>query len=109
MVWVAVRERDERAVFILIGYLANLLPWVLVSRLTFAYHYFPSTVFLVLAIGYLFADLRRHDQCWPVSIGSFAGVTVLLFCIFYPVLAGVPRTAGYSRVFLKWFSDTWPF
>ena len=109
MVWVAVRERDERAVFILIGYLANLLPWVLVSRLTFAYHYFPSTVFLVLAIGYLFADLRRHDQCWPVSVGSFAGVTVLLFCIFYPVLAGVPRTAGYSRVFLKWFSDTWPF
>lgn len=36
MVWTAIRDRDERAIFILIGYLANLLPWVLVSRLTFA-------------------------------------------------------------------------
>ncbi len=109
MGWLAVRRKDERAAFIFIGYMANLLPWVLVSRLTFAYHYFPCTVFLVLAIGYVFADLRRYDSAWKASIGSFSAVAVGLFAVFYPVLAGIPRTAQYSRVFLKWFADTWPF
>ncbi len=107
--WIAVRERDEKAIFILIGYLANLLPWVLVTRLTWSYHYFPCTVFLVLAIGYLFADLRRRDEKWKAALGSFTGLAAALFAVFYPVLAGTPRSAGYSKIFLKWFTDTWPF
>ncbi len=107
--WCAVRDRDATAQFILIGYLANLLPWVLVSRLTFAYHYFPCTLFLALAIGYVFAELRRKDPRWRVSVGSFAALTVVLFAVFYPVLAGTPRTDAYSKIFLKWYVDTWPF
>lgn len=109
MVWLAVRDRDKRAIFILIGYLANLLPWVLVSRLTFAYHYFPCTVFLVLAIARIFEDLRRHDRQWRAAIGSFTTISVALFVMFYPVLSGVRRSAVYSNTFLKWFTDTWPF
>ncbi len=109
MGWLAVRERDERAAFILIGYLANLLPWVLVTRLTWSYHYFPCLVFLVLAISYIFADLRRRDARWGAALGSFTVLTVALFVVFYPVLAGVPRSETYSKLFLKWFADTWPF
>ena len=109
MVWLTIRDKDKTASFILIGYLANLLPWVLVSRLTFAYHYFPCTVFLVLAISYLFADLRRRDPHWRAALGSFTGVAVALFGVFYPVLSGLPRTEGYSKLLLKWFVDTWPF
>ena len=108
MVWVAVRDKDERAVFILVGYLANLMPWVLVSRLTFAYHYFPCLVFLVLAIGWLFADLCRRDRKWRLSVGGFTGVCVALFIMFYPVLSGVRASSAYTDV-LKWFADTWPF
>ena len=109
MVWLAIREKDNRAVFILLGYLANLLPWVAVNRLTFAYHYFPCTVFLILAIGYLLADLRRRDWKWPLSVGSFTAVGVGLFVLFYPVLSGVRVSADYTSTFLKWFADTWPF
>ena len=109
MVWLAVKDRDEKAVFILVGYFANLLPWVLISRLTFAYHYFPCTVFLVLAIARIFEDLRRRDVQWRYSIGSFTAVCVLLFAMFYPVLSGVKVSMMYTKYYLKWFSDTWPF
>ena len=109
MAWIAVRDRDERAIFILIGYLANLLPWVLVSRLTFAYHYFPCTVFLVLALGYIFGDLRRRDRRWALSLGTFTGLTAALFAMFYPVLSGARVSSAYTGNFLKWFADTWPF
>lgn len=109
MVWLVIRDRDRAAAFILIGYLANLLPWVLVSRLTFAYHYFPCTIFLVLAIARLLADLRERDARWKASVGSFAAVGVALFVMFYPVLSGARVSMRYTEHFLKWFADTWPF
>ena len=109
MAWIGIRDRDEKAIFILIGYLANLLPWVLVSRLTFAYHYFPCTVFLALALAYIFADLRRRDVRWPVTAGGFTAVCAGLFVMFYPVLSGLRASMDYSTHFLKWFADTWPF
>ena len=109
MAWMAVRDRDEKAIFILVGYLANLLPWVLVSRLTFAYHYFPCTVFLALAVAHIFSDLRRRDERWPITVGSFTAVCVGLFLMFYPVLSGVRVSTDYMKYFLKWFADTWPF
>lgn len=109
MVWLSVREKDNKALFILIGYLANLLPWVAVNRLTFAYHYFPCTVFLVLAISYLLADLRKRDWRWPLSVGGFTAVGIGLFVMFYPVLSGAPVSEEYTATFLKWFADSWPF
>lgn len=109
MAWLVIRDGDRKALFILIGYLANLIPWVLVSRLTFAYHYFPCTVFLVLALARIFDDLRLRDKNWRAAVGSFTGVCVLLFAVFFPVLSGVPVSAAYCRTFLKWFGDTWPF
>ncbi len=109
LVRIAVRDRDERAIFILLGYLANLLPWVLVSRLTFAYHYFPCTLFLVLALGYVFADLRRRDPNWRRWLVSFTAVCVGLFIVFYPVLSGMRVSMQYTTTFTKWFVDTWPF
>ena len=109
MGWLAVRDGDEKAVFILVGYVANLLPWVLISRLTFAYHYFPCTVFLVLALVRIFADLRRRSEKWPVQVGAFTAVCVGLFVMFFPVLSGVRASMDYTSFFLKWFSDTWPF
>lgn len=46
LVYRAVRH-DRTALFILVGYLAQVLPWVFISRLTFEYHYFAATLFLV--------------------------------------------------------------
>jgi 4-amino-4-deoxy-L-arabinose transferase-like glycosyltransferase len=109
MAWLAIRDRDKRALFILLGYVANLLPWVLVSRLTFAYHYFPCTVFLVLALARIFEELRLRDWRWPLSVGGFTAASVGLFVMFYPVLSGLRVSMDYTTHFLKWFTDTWPF
>ena len=45
------RSRD---LFIIIGTLAQLLAWIPVTRCTFAYHYFPTSYFLVLALCSVF-------------------------------------------------------
>lgn len=103
----AVRRRDKKAAFILLGYLAQLLPWVLVPRITFEYHYFPCTVFLVLALGYVFALAReRGGKRWPMY--SFTAVSLVLFAAFYPVLSGLRVPGWYSHNLLGWF-PSWPF
>ena len=102
----AVRKRDRRAVFIVVGYLAQLVPWMLVTRLTFAYHYFAAVVFLVLALCAVFDDMRAKGHIrWMYA---FTGVCLALFAAFYPVLTGIEVARNYSWKLLKWF-PSWPF
>ena len=108
MIYRAFAKRDRTALFILVGYLAQLLPWLLIPRILFEYHYFPCTVFLLLALGHVFRTLEEHHPRPKGVILSFAGVAVLLFCVFYPELAGrkIPFIVG--KLFYKWF-QSWPF
>ena len=108
LLYLALARRDETAAFILLGYLAQLVPWMFVSRLTFAYHYFPCTVFLVLAMGYVFSIFcqngRHGRRCvWGFALGSLA-----LFALFYPALSGAPVNNALATRLLGWL-PSWPF
>ena len=108
MVYRALFRRDRTALFILVGYLAQLVPWLFVTRVVFEYHYFPSSVFLLLAIGHLFRTAELSRPRWRHILFSFTGVSVLLFAVFYPALAGVAIPSWYGTGFLKWMGS-WPF
>ena len=99
-------KRDRTALFILVGYLAQVLPWVFISRLTFEYHYFAATLFLVLALGYVFDRLRQRGSFGIVYV--FTAASGALFALFYPVLTGVTIPRDYAWNVLKWLPD-WPF
>ena len=103
------RRKDGRAMFILIGYLSQLLPWVPVPRITFAYHYFPCAVFLVLAICHVFDIVIKKSPQWRRYVYGLTALSVLLFVMFYPVLTGVETPRWYTTYFLKWIPDAWPF
>lgn len=105
LVYHAVRH-DRTALFILVGYLAQVLPWVFISRLTFEYHYFAATLFLVLALGYVFDQLRQRGYLGIVYV--FTAASGALLALFYPVLTGVTISRSYAWNVLKWLPD-WPF
>ena len=102
----AVGKRDGRAAFIVLGYLSQLLPWMLVTRLTFAYHYFPSEIFLTLAMGYALSRIEEKRGRGWVTLGA-AVAAMALFALFYPVLSGVPVARRYCSRLLQWF-PSWP-
>ena len=106
--WMANRRRDRLAAFILVGYLSQLLPWVPVARLTFAYHYFPSALFLALALSYTMALLRENRSSWRVSALSLTAGSIALFVLFFPVLNGLPLKSELADTLLRWL-PTWPF
>ncbi|MEG1633898.1 MAG: glycosyltransferase family 39 protein [Oscillospiraceae bacterium] len=105
----AFKKRDGRAMFILIGFLAQLLPWVFITRLTFEYHYFPSALFLAMALCYIWNETRERDYYhWKRGMEVFTALSLLLFVMFYPVLSGLRIPGGYSTYLLKWL-PSWPF
>jgi len=102
------RQGNGLSLFIMIGYAAQLVPWLPITRITFAYHYFPSVVFLVLALCYTvneFIEKAPKMKRYPYGL---CGVSVFLFALFYPVLTGLTIPEGYSQLFLRWF-PSWPF
>ncbi len=98
---------SARAVFLSVGFGAQFLPWVFIGRVTFAYHYFPSMLFALLAICALFDDLMECPRArwrWPVY-----GVTAAsagLYAMFYPYLTGLPMPTWYFTSFLR-FLPSW--
>ena len=108
LVWRSIFRRDRDAAFILIGYLAQLLPWVLVTRLTFEYHYFPCSVFLVLAIAYVFRLMESRTEHGRFYIDAFTAVSLALFVLFYPALSGMRVDNSTASQLLGWL-PTWPF
>jgi len=112
MIVMAVRvftHRDGKALFILIGYLAQLLPWIAVSRIVFVYHYFPSTLFIVLALAHMFNTLiERRKFSGAKIVYAYTAVTAVIFALFFPMLSGMYMPGWYYSNFIKWFY-LWPF
>lgn len=106
--YLAIFRRDKASVFIVIGYLAQLLPWVFITRTTFEYHYFPASVFLVLAICRVFSIMQRNVKHWRFNVYGLSGLNCALFVLFYPVLSGKTVNAELASALLKWL-PSWPF
>lgn len=103
--YTAIAKRDKNAVFLAVGYLAQYLPWIPVTRITFIYHYFPCVPFVALMIGYSADRLLEGNRHSRKILISYAAAAVVLFAMFYPVLSGYPVSVDYVRHFLKWSKE----
>jgi dolichyl-phosphate-mannose--protein O-mannosyl transferase len=105
-----VKRRDGKALFIVIGYLSQLLPWVAVTRIVFIYHYFPSTLFIVMALSHVLNTiLNRGIGRYKLAVYGFTASAGVLFALFYPALTGVYAPHWYFRYLLRWIPGAWPF
>lgn len=77
------KNKDKVAIIISMGYLSSLIPWVFISRTTFAYHYYPCIPFLILGIIYFFANNKKEKL-----LKAFLIVTTIIFVIYLPVISG---------------------
>ncbi len=88
--------------FILIGLLAQFLPWVLVPRGTYIYHYFASVPFLILGTTLL---LHRITLRWPQG-GRWLWISYLALCLVWFILL-FPYASGVtvSEAWLDFIRD----
>ncbi len=107
-IYLAFKEQNKTAVFLTVGFLAQFLPWILVTRCTFLYHYFPSVPFLVLMIGFAVGKLRPKikPRSFYILCGIYTLAVLWMFFMFYPVITGTPVSGEYVDKFLRWM-DSW--
>ncbi|MCH5270178.1 MAG: phospholipid carrier-dependent glycosyltransferase [Lachnospiraceae bacterium] len=108
MLYLIIKHKDRTAAWLCISYLAQYLPWCLVSRLTFIYHYFPSVPFVVLMIMYAAYKLknRMSQKKFYLTLGLYSAGTIGLFLLFYPVLSGQTVSLNFVSQYLRWM-DSW--
>ena len=98
----------RKALFILIAYLAQLAPWFFITRTTFAYHYFPSILFLCVALAYVCNDfLELAPPRARREVYSLAVLAAVVYGAFYPVLTGLAVPRWYTTNVLQWL-PSWP-
>ena len=108
LLFCALFRRGKKALFLLLGYFAQLVPWMFISRITFAYHYFPCSVFLVLVLGYVFCLMRDNLANWRVPVWGFTALVAAAFVFFYPALWGAELDTQSASLLYRWL-PTWPF
>jgi dolichyl-phosphate-mannose--protein O-mannosyl transferase len=92
--------------FLGVMYLSQLLPYALIHRYLFIYHYYAEVPILCLALaGLLHEAWYRPGQRKYVVI--FIAVGCVLFAAFYPVISGYPIPQWYIE-YLRWFRG-WQF
>jgi len=103
-----IRRKCGRALFLFIAYISQLLPWMFITRTVFAYHYFPSILFCVMAISYTMdVMLTRRKEGAGLAVYGLTAAAVALYAAFYPVLVGIYVPTWYTTNFLRWF-PSWP-
>ena len=102
----AIKSRDGISSFVVTVFLFQWLPYALITRCTFLYHFYINVPFLCLAITCFLveAGTRRRDRL--VCSAYLLGVTVL-FTSFYPVISGYP-VPSWWRECLRWL-NSWGF
>ncbi len=106
---------DNLKAYLLISYLANWLPWLLVRRCTFIYLYMPAAVFGFMVLAWLLsewlqaapqASFSRVNTIRVNTIGwVMLGAIALAFLFWLPLSLGLPLTPEALK--LRWWLRSW--
>lgn len=94
------------ASFVVVNYLANWLPWMVVSRCAFLYHALGMAAFSTLAIAWLLSrwwgDRRRDHRAFAWGL---LALIALSFWFWLPLFLGLPLSP--TQLERRWWLPTW--
>lgn len=90
--------RKDRAFFVVfVGILAGLLPWALVTRSVFLYHYFSTIPFMMLLTLLLLYYVEKKHPRTAWFKWAWLIATVIVFILMLPAVSGIPVPYGYAK------------
>lgn len=100
-------KHNRNAWIIIIGFISNLAPWLLVTRCVFSYHYYPSVIFMILSIVFMFKEILQKHPRKVKYINIYILLVIIVFIIFLPLTCGFGTTYEFSQ-FME-LLPTWNF
>jgi len=99
-------RRDLACTFIATFFFFQWLPYALISRVTFIYHFYVNVPFLCLASAY-FLSKYWSTKWGKVAAVAYFAIVVVMFGLFYSVISGTPAPTSWIDS-LKWLNG-WGF
>lgn len=92
--------------YLLVNYMANWLPWALVSRCLFLYHYMAAAIFALLAISEVITRwlLSRYQARRLAGLVLIVGVAIA-FLFWLPLYLGLPLSPDALQQ--RWWLKSW--
>lgn len=104
----AIKRKDKYMIVPIFGALFQYIPWMVVRRMAFIYHYFSVIPFLIIVMVYLLKIFSEHGgKSAKRVVYIYLILTALLFIAFYPILSGMVIPRWYASI-LEWFPG-WSF
>jgi dolichyl-phosphate-mannose--protein O-mannosyl transferase len=93
-----IRRQEPAWVVLAIGFFGQWLPWALVPRIAFAYHFLPAATFGTFAVAVVLYELASRGGAARVVAGAYLAAIVAAFVFFYPIYTAIPLTrAGFEH------------
>jgi len=102
----AVRTRNRVCLFLVTIFFFQWLPYALISRTLFLYHFYFNVPIMILATVYFINKSWRTRQGKAIVL-VYLILVAAVFVLFYPVISGMP-IPFYWRNGLRWFRS-WVF
>lgn len=90
------REKRTSFFILLVAIAANYFPWMLVTRCTFAYHFFPTLPFMILAAVLLIQKLEEKKSLPGWIKWAWLGAAFVYFCLMLPGVSGISMSRKYA-------------
>jgi dolichyl-phosphate-mannose-protein mannosyltransferase len=102
----ALKRRNFPSIFLSVLFFFQWLPFALISRTTYLYHFYSCVPLLCLTTAYFV------NKCWNTKHGkiitlAYFALVVVLFVLFYPAISGMPASTSWINS-LKWLKS-WVF
>jgi dolichyl-phosphate-mannose-protein mannosyltransferase len=94
---------DKRKLLVVVGFLANWLPFILIGRVMFLYHYAAALIFTIISIG-LNLEMIENKKIKFAACALIIVVATSIFIYFSPLTYGLPLSEE-GLAGRMWFSS----
>jgi dolichyl-phosphate-mannose-protein mannosyltransferase len=92
--------------YLVINYALNWLPWALVGRCTFIYHYMSASVLSFIALAWLLSRwFTLPNRLWQIGASLMLVAIATTFLYFLPLALGLPLTL--EALSQRWWLKSW--
>lgn len=92
--------------YVLVGYLSNWLPWMVVERCTYNYLFMPAAVFGFMAVAWAMSEwLCAQRMLYRVAAAIMLGGIAIAFLYWLPLSLGLPLTP--EALQSRWWLRSW--
>lgn len=100
-----IKDKDRRGLFLLVAYIFQVMPWILITRSSFIYAYFIPLPYAIMSIVYCIQKISKNRKIDNILLIVYLLVVLALFIAFFPAISGMWVDRDYL-ISLEWL-PTW--